>query len=82
MGQEPNGKAADNGKQTEQKIPFYETKLHDIGNVLTPNVPSSYMPFGYQNIAVARQDSMSTPLSCCPVWVLQLILILLVIPPF
>ena len=39
MGQEPNGKAAENGKQTERKIPFYETKLHDIGNVfLTPTV--------------------------------------------
>ena len=40
MGQEPNGKAAENGKRTERKIPFYETKLHDIGNVfLTRTVP-------------------------------------------
>ena len=39
MGQEPNGKAAENGKRTERKIPLYETKLHDIGNVfLTPTV--------------------------------------------
>ena len=39
MGQEPNGKAGENRKRTERKIPFYETKLHDIGNVfLTPTV--------------------------------------------
>ena len=66
MGQEPNGKAAENGKRNERKIPFYETKLHDIGDVFfTPTVIRLHA-CEQQQIASGNflQNYFFTPITC------------------